>query len=285
MTHSMRESTKTALVVLFAVVISACTSVGKMADGLTNAILNQDDPATVKDGGAAYLLLVDGLIEGDPNDAGRLLAGARLYGAYSSIFVQEEQRAKRLTSRARDYSQRALCEEKPTLCKVLGSPFAEFKAELDRINSKSDVPVLHTVAVIWVAWIKAHKDDWSAVADLPKVKAMMVKVIELDESYDMGSAHLYMGLLNTLLPAALGGKPEEAKASFLRAIELSKGRDLMRKVHFAERYARLVFDKELHDKLLNEVIAAQPKEPGLTLMNLMAQEHAKELLKSGKEYF
>ncbi|MDH5407920.1 MAG: TRAP transporter TatT component family protein [Gammaproteobacteria bacterium] len=256
-----------------------------MADGLTLAILNQDDPQTVQDGAPAYLLLMDGLIQSDPEDADSLLAGARLYGAYASIFVKDNARNKRLSSRARDYSRRALCEELDNLCAVLDSPYDVFKAKLNEIDDDDDVPLLHTFAVIWVAWIKAHKDDWAAVADLAKVKACMEKVIELDEKYDSGSAHLYMGLMNTLLPAALGGKPEEAKKSFLRAIELSQGRDLMRKVHYAERYARLVFNQKLHDRLLNTVINAQPNEPGLTLLNIMAQQRAKELLKSGKDYF
>lgn len=273
-------------IVVGLLLLSACASVSDMANGLTDAILNQDDPATVRDGGPAYLLLIDGLIQGDPDDPGRLLAGARLYGAYSSLFVTEDQvRNKRLVNRARDYSRRALCAELEELCAVLDSPFDVFKPVLDEIDDSDDVPMLHTAAVIWLGWIKAHKDDWAAVANLAKVKLMMHKVVELDETYDRGSAHLYLGLLNTLLPAALGGKPELAKVSFERAIELSEGKDLMRKVHYAERYARLVFNQKLHDKLLNEVIKAQPNQQGLTLVNIMAQERAKELLQSGKDYF
>lgn len=94
-----------------------------------------------------------------------------------------------------------------------------------------------------------------------------------------------MGLLNTLLPKALGGKPELAKKSFDRAIELSKGRNLMIKVHYAERYARLVFDQELHDGLLNDVINGEVHAPRMTLVNTLAKIKAKQLLKSGKEYF
>lgn len=283
--HSLRNLSLGIIALVF-YAMTGCASVSDMANGLTDAILNQNDPQTVRDGAPSYLLLIDGLIQGDPEDPGRLLAGARLYGAYSSIFVTEDQaRNKRLISRAKDYSRRALCKELSDLCAVLDSPFDVFKPVLDEIDDTDDVAMLHTTAVVWVAWVKAHKDDWAAVADLAKVKAMMQKVIELDESYDRGSAHLYMGLLNTLLPAALGGKPEEARVSFERSIELSKGRDLMRKVHFAERYARLVFNKKLHDRLLNDVINAQPNESGLTLMNVMAQKRANELLKSGKEYF
>jgi hypothetical protein len=41
----------------------------------------------------------------------------------------------------------------------------------------------------------------------------------------------------------------------------------------------------LHDRLLNEVLKAKTDVPGYTLSNTLAQERAKELLKSGEDYF
>ena len=37
------------------------------------------------------MIAIDGLIEGDPDNQTLLLAGSRLYGAYASAFVVEEQ--------------------------------------------------------------------------------------------------------------------------------------------------------------------------------------------------
>jgi len=265
---------------------TACASVSDVANGLTNAILNQDDPQTVQEGGAAYLILIDGLIQGDPDNAGRLLAGARLYAAYTSMFVKEQARHTRMMNRARDYSRRAICQEYEDFCKVIDSPFEVFNVGLQKeFTDEDDVPMLHTFAVIWAGYVKANKSDWKAIADLAKVKACVQRVIELDEKFDNGSAHLYLALLNTLLPKALGGKPELAKKSFERAIELSGGRNLMIKVHYAERYARLVFDEKLHNRLLQEVINGETNHQRLTLVNTLAKIKAKELLKSGKEYF
>ena len=53
----------------------------------------------------------------------------------------------------------------------------------------------------------------------------------------------------------------------------------------AEYYARLTFDQALHDRLLSEVLAADPVEPGFTLMNVLAQQRAAALVESGKDYF
>jgi hypothetical protein len=59
----------------------------------------------------------------------------------------------------------------------------------------------------------------------------------------------------------------------------------MTKVMFARSYARSVYDRELHDRLLNEVLAADPRVPGQTLVNVIAQREARVLLASADEYF
>jgi len=46
-----------------------------------------------------------------------------------------------------------------------------------------------------------------------------------------------------------------------------------------------LYERELHDRLLNEVLEADPESDGYTLMNLMAKEQAKELLASADDYF
>jgi hypothetical protein len=59
----------------------------------------------------------------------------------------------------------------------------------------------------------------------------------------------------------------------------------MAKVEYARRYARITYNRELHDRLLQEVLDANATEPGLTLSNVLAQRQAKELLGSAESYF
>lgn len=257
---------------------------GKLANNLSSAILNQDDPETVQAGMPSYLLLVDSLIEGDPQNESMLLAGSKLYGAYAAAFVKEPERAKRLARKARDYSDRALCAHDAKLCNVLEKPFEEFAAAIATLKA-DDVPLLYTSATAWAGWIQANSSDWNAIADLAKVKAAMTRSVELDENYSHGEGHLYLGVFATLLPPALGGKPEEGRIHFERAIALSAGRDLMAKVEYARRYARIIYDRPLHDRLLQEVLDANAVEPGLTLSNVLAKRQAKELLGSAESYF
>ena len=274
---------------LAACALCACASVvnkatNQFAGNLTNAILDSDDPGTVRDGVSAYLLLIDGMVEGDPQNADALLAGAKLYGAYAGSFVEDGARTQRLANRAYDYARRALCLREKDLCAALDAPFDRFSAALDRADAKN-VDALYGFASAWAGRIQVNSGDWNAIADLPKLQALLLRVAAIDPRYDNGGAYLYLGVINSIRPASLGGKPEEGKAYFDKALEFSAGKNQMVRVLYAQFYARLVFDQELHDRLLNEVLAADPVAPRLTLINTLAKGKAKALLESGKDYF
>ncbi len=272
------------LVALTGCAALASSATSGLADSVSRAILNQTDVATVRDGAPAYLLLIDGLIDTEPDNQDLLLAGASLYGAYASAFVDDETRALRLADRSRGYGRRALCVRRSDLCARIDLPFREFEPGLAELR-RSDVPALYGFAVSWAGWVQANSDDWAAVAEVPKIEASLQRVVELEPGYENGSAYLYLGVLATLLPSALGGEPEVGRRHFERAIELSRDRNLMAKVLFAQKYAMLVFDRELHDALLNQVLAADPVARDLTLSNTIAQEQARELLQDADDYF
>ncbi|HEY8521658.1 MAG TPA: TRAP transporter TatT component family protein [Gammaproteobacteria bacterium] len=254
------------------------------ADTLSAAILDQDDPELVASGVPAYLLLVDGLIARNGDDPALLAAGAQLFALYGSRFAETPERAVALTAKARRYGARALCLAHEPACDWDGLDYDAFVQALQDVGRK-DIDALFAYAVGWLAHLDATSEDWTAVAELPWVQAALERVLELDESYREGTVHGYLGTLYALRPPALGGRPEEAQRHFERAIELSHGRDLSLKVEYARRYARLVFDQELHDRLLNEVLNAAVEAPGLTLFNVLAKQEARGLLATSKEYF
>jgi hypothetical protein len=274
---------------LAACALCACANVvrkatNQFAENLTNAILDSNDPGTVRDGVPAYLLLIDGIIEGDPENVGALLAGAKLYGAYAGGFVDDVARAQRLTDRAYGYAKHALCLREKELCTALDAPFDRFSAALEQANP-NNIEVLYGFGSAWAGRIQVNTRDWNAIADLPRLQSLLLRVVSIDAHYDSGGAYLYLGVINSIRPASLGGKPEEGKACFDKALELSGGKNQMVRVLYAQFYARLVFDQALHDRLLNEVLAADPVAPRLTLVNTLAKGKAKALLESGKDYF
>lgn len=272
---------------LAALLLGGCAGIAnkasqRLADSLTAGILEQDDIGIARDGIPSWLLLVDGLIQGDPRNRGLLLAGSKLYGSYAGGFVDDPLRAQRLSARSFDYARRAACIAIPDLCAQLDAPFEAFEAALAKTG---DVAVLHALATAWAGRIQANSGDWNAIAAIPKVQALLERVVALDPAHADGEPYMMLGVLASLRPASLGGQPEQGKAHFDKALAMSGGRNQMVRVLYAQYYARLVFDQPLHDRLLGEAIAADPHVPGLTLVNVIAQERARALLASGKEYF
>ena len=267
-----------------ALLLGGCASVvnkasQRLADNLTAGILEQDDIGIARDGIPSWLLLVDGLVQGDPQNRGLLLAGSKLYGAYAGGFVDDPQRAQRLSARSFDYARRATCIAAAGLCAQIDAPFEAFEAELAKTG---DVAVLYALASAWAGRIQANSGDWNAIAAIPKVQALLERVVALDPAHADGEPYMVLGVLASLRPASLGGQPEQGRAHFEKALALSGGRNQMVRVLYAQYYARLVFDQALHDRLLGEAIAADPHAPRLTLVNVIAQHRARALLESGK---
>ena len=255
-----------------------------LADNLSSAMLNQDDPETVRDGAPSYLLLLDSFIEGSPDDPALLAAGASLYASYGAVFAGSPERAARLTSRARDYGLRGMCESYQGACEWRSANYDDFVASLDGVRSKH-AKNLYAYGFAMLAYLRTHSSDWNALAELPQVEALFNHYMSISGDETNVATYTYMGILLTLRPPALGGKPDEAKAYFEKAIELTDGKDLSAKVEYARGYARLLYERELHDRLLNEVLAADPYADGLTLSNVMAQDDARILLAEADDYF
>ena len=255
-----------------------------LTDDLSSAILDSDDIELVRDGAPAYLILIDGLVSGSPEDAALLQTAASLNSAYASAFIEAPERADRMHSKALELSLRAVCLAIKDGCGIETRPFADYELWLAGRREK-DVPLLYSLGSSWAGWMQANSDDFNAIAQLSRVKALMQRVAELDPAYDSGGVHLYLGVFETLFPPAMGGRPEVGRGHFEQAVALSEGRHLLTKVMFAESYARLVFDRDLHDQLLAEVLDAPVREPGLTLMNTVAKSRARTLLEGADEYF
>lgn len=257
---------------------------GGMAEDLGSAILDNPDIDMVRDGAPSYLLLMDGLLAGNPDNATLLAQAAQLNSAYAAAFVEDPARSRALNAKALTLAERAACNDIRDACDLRSRSFDAYESWLAQRSIK-DVPAMYGLGSAWAGWIQANSSDFGAIAELSRVKALMQRVVELDEGYDYGGAHLYLGVFDTLFPPAMGGRPEEGRAHFEEAVALSGGRNLMTQVIYAENYARLVFDRELHDSLLTGVLAADPQQPGLTLINVVAQQRAKELLESADGYF
>ncbi len=291
MTERCPKYTRAGIIALAAAALAStgCASLvssaaSGFADNLSSAVLNQTDPETVRDGAPAYLLLLDSLVEGNPDDPAVLQAAAELYASYGAVFADDPARAKRLTARARRYGTRSLCIEYRPACRWDEQDYSAFEDTLDGLGPR-DADALYSYALSSLAYIRAHSDDWNSLAELPRMEAVLERLLALDEGGYDAQAYTYLAILATLRPPSLGGEPELARNYFEKAIELTEGRDLSVKVEYARGYARLLYERDLHDRLLNEVLEADPVVPGYTLTNTLAQRDAEALLDSADTYF
>ena len=280
---------KLSLLLALVLSVSACGQLianakQEFAEDLSSTIMEFDDPETIKKGLPSYLILTSSMIKGDPENPDLLESGAKLYGAYASGFADSEESKKALADRAFDYSSRAMCIRDERFCDVASMSYFEFEKLLASIE-KPQAEHLFIFVSSWAGVIEANSSDWNAVAELPKVKAGIQCVLEIDETVSNGNAHLYMAVMESLLPPTLGGKPELAKKHFDRAIEISHGSNQMAKVLYAEKYARMLFDRELHDELLQQVVDADTGPQDQILINTLAKQRAAELLLDADDYF
>ena len=256
-----------------------------LARNLSDAVLNQEDPKIVRDGAPAYLLLLDSLVAGNPENPVILSSASDLYTSYSAIFVNDANRSKILSERALKYSKKALCISYEDSCNWDDYSFDDFNLSLDDFDMKySDL--LLTYSTSYLVYIRSHSNDWNAIARLPYIESALEYYVEKNpETENIDSVYTYLGILSTLLPPALGGDYEKGKRYFENAIEFSGDQNLSAKVEYALSYARPLYDRELHDKLLQEVISPNPVKKNYTLLNVIAKEQASSMLEDADEYF
>jgi hypothetical protein len=272
------------------VLFSACSTIissttSRLADNLSYAFENSTDMAVVEEALPAYLLMMDALIKDNPDNPSLLRTAAKLNASYADVFVKESERSRLMTDKALYLAFRAACADSKKLCNLRNkNNHDDFTKVIDSCKM-TEIESIYTLGIVWASWIQANQNDWNAVAELPRVETIMEQVVRLNPEYEDGGAFLYLGTLATLLPPALGGNPEKGREYFEKAIEMSNGKNLYAKVLYAQRYARLVFDQELHDRLLKEVCEAESNVEGYTLINVIAKKEAKLLLETSDDYF
>jgi len=281
----------TALTCAAALALGGCAArirsavAGSLVEDVATATSRQDDVALVADAIPTVILLVEGLLESDPDNQKLLMSAAEVYTSFGTLVEPDDPaRARNLYLRAKSYGLRALAQ-KTEIAPLLGEPYPRFVHILDLLQPK-DVPLVFWAASSWGAWIGMSTDSMTALAELPKVIALMEWIVEIDESFNFGSPHLFLGVYHSALPRALGGNPEKAHHHFSRALAISNRHALMTYVLMAKYYARQVFDRRLYESLLDEALS-RPVDavPELVLQNTAAQKHARQLLAEADEFF
>ncbi len=278
------------LFLLFFLTLNGCSYITSSATedfgrNLKQAMLNHNDPQLVTEAIPAYLLLQESLLVSDPDNETMLMSTANLYASYSSLSGElDTERKQHLSNKAFEHALHSACLHKSSFCQLNDKKYDDFTQIVDQ-SDLSDLDSLYGLGKSWVNWIQTNQTDWNAVAQLAQVKYIMNYVISQQDNYNQGEAHLYMGVMEIIIPPALGGKPDVAKHNFEKAMQLSDNKNLMVHLLYAKKYARMLFDRKLHDDLLKTVLNTPAEQDGFTLSNTLAQQQAKKLLQSADDYF
>lgn len=274
------------LVLLF--LVSSCTSfvVTPLVDPLAQSLQRQTDLELVCDGTPALLLMIDGFITSEPKNKKLLMIGTQSYSAYGAALTEcgNAERAAQISIRAKEYGMNLL-SLLPGLKESLSLPLDGFTQSLKKIDS-TQVKYLFWGGYGWASWIQHESGSAAAIADLLKVEQIMLRVLELDETFYNGAAHLFLGAYYGAKPKLYGGKPEESRFHFERALAISNRQFLLVQVAYAETYGRMVFDRKLYENLLKEVLDFPlEKMPEQALSNQVAKRRARRLLDEVDMYF
>lgn len=255
------------------------------AANLARSIEHQEDLILVRDGAPAFLLAVDALASDPAARPETLVAAAEAYTAYAMTFVADEdqERARTMLAKARDYGLRALARRR-AFRRVRDAPPAEFETAMNCFTQR-DLPALYITAQAWSSWILNSPGSVRALADFPKAHALMQRAAEIDPDYRNGAIDLFFAIYYTVQPLGAGRDFERAEHHFQRAMRLAGDDALLPRVLYAEIYARYRYDQDLFESVLHDVLDRETEDVSQALMNAAARRRAAALLKQTDDLF
>ena len=143
-----------------------------------------------------------------------------------------------------------------------------------------------------IYWAYANLARWSVeqgfttvLKNKSKLKAFVSRVAELDDHYYHGAGDRGLGAFYAKAPSFAGGDLKKALHHFEKSLKIAPGY-FGTKVLMARYYATKKQDRELFEKLLNEVIKGDPNVlPDVVPIQKMEQEKAKKLLAEAEDKF
>lgn len=246
----------------------------------------QTDLDLVCDGTSSFLLMLDSLIASDPDNLRLKMTATRAFSAYAAALevCGRPERAAAVSAKAKIYGLALLAAAVETDAIATIDPSA-LRNLLAGLETK-DTARLFWSGYGWGTWIRYQEGSPASLADLTRVEQIMRRVIELDETFYHGGAHLFLGAYYGAKPAMLGGRPEESREHFEKALAISNREYLPIQVAYARIYAKMTYNRDLYIKMLREVLDFQlEKRPDIALANQAAKRMAGRLLQQVDLYF
>ena len=252
--------------------------------------LSEEDPELVRDSLPFLLKTIESILDTSPEQEEALIFACTGFTLYGNAFLQVDadlaelegdyerelrlrDRTWRLYVRARSYCLRSLELKYDGITERLRQDAVAALA----VTDVDDVEVLFLLSAAWGLAISTAQTP-ALVADLPAVRELLARALELDEDYERGSLHSAFITIEAL-PPELGGSPERARMHFDRAVELSDGLDAAPFVAFASGVSVPAENRAEFQQLLDQALAIDPDEDtNLRVLNKVNQKRARMLL-------
>jgi tetratricopeptide (TPR) repeat protein len=294
------------ILALLTTVTSGCSirklAVNTLADALagssSSTFATDEDPELVRDALPFALKTIETLLGEVPENTDLLLSACQGFVLYSAGFVElaadrleatsyrqakhQHERALKLYLRARGYCFRALDLTFPGASQAL---VRGTEGALDGARAEH-VKLLYWTAAAWGSSIAAGLDRPELVADLPAVRTLIERALDLDPGYDRGALHEAMMLLEFAQIDSGVGSLDDAREHSERALELSRGTRASTYVAWAAAVSVREQDREEFERLLELALAIDPDgDPEARLANVIQQDRARWLLDQADELF
>lgn len=248
-------------------------------DGLPS-VEQEDDLHLLAQSMPAHIKLMETLLASDPFNRDLLVLLARLYAGYAFAILETESEARRLDQpsvldvglpgraledaigryfkRGSDFALRALETTHPQARQQLNR-LPTVDAFIQSLDS-NDVAAIFWYGFNLGGYVQHSLDSVAAVAKAHLVEKAMARVLQLDETYYHGSAHLVLLAYYGSRPPMMGGSPEKARRHWERHRQLVPGHMGLRDLYLA----RFV------------LVQAQEKEEFIRVMSTVARRHEME---------
>jgi type III secretion system FlhB-like substrate exporter len=259
-------------IIIFLSLIPSCSikktvvnSTALFMDDVMDGFFAESDLQFASEAIPGNLKLLEGLIRAsDGDNDGLLLKGCKLYAMYAMGFMEDAaldkkqdkenmRRASAFYGRARDYGLAVLKKNSDFKNAVEGN-MDDFAKVMPAFGD-GDLETLFWTAFAWGEYINLNRNSAETIADLPRVRLMMERVIEINDKYFYGLPHLFM-IVYYSMPKMFGGDYDRAKKEYETIQGISGGRFVLADFFMARYYAVQVQDKALFEKLLGNVEAA-----------------------------
>lgn len=274
-------------ITLLLLTLSACSfdqmlvraSTPMIAGGI-DALNRETDLDLAEDSIPTNIEMLEGMIRIDPDNASLHTYAAQAYYGLAYGFNEDNrpQRAAAFYIRGLDHGIRALELQGASHLKT--TAIADYEQQVAHMDRKQ-VPAMFWTASNWAKWIDMHRDSAESLAQLPRPTALMQRVLDLQEDYYYGGAHMYFGVYYGSRSPMMGGDFKKSREHFDRARAITDNKLLMPDLLQAQYLARQQLDHEDFDRRLNRIVnAPDDLYPELALINQIAKRKAAHLLQT-----